>query len=91
MDADGDVFIAHLRGRLVNCISIDDAVAVKTAEALLRNGDAATPSELQRLAGILTRYDCHEEAQELSHQASRLRAAQFLKDSVGYVRSEGQV
>jgi hypothetical protein len=91
VDAGDDVFITPLRGRLVNCSSLDDAVAVRTANDLLESPDGETAAECQRLAAILTRYDCVDEAQELSHRASRLRAAQFLKDSVGYVRSDGQV
>jgi hypothetical protein len=91
MECDGDTFLAPLQGRLVACQSIEDAVAVKTADALLRNGDNGTAAELQRLAGILVRYDCHDEAERLAHRVSRLRAAQFLNDTTGYQRPSGAV
>ena len=80
---DGDIFLAPLDGRLVECTSIEDAVAIKTADGLLRNGDACTASELHRLAGILIRYGCQLEADRLSNRAIRLRAAQFLNEATG--------
>jgi hypothetical protein len=86
MEANGDTFLVGLQGRLVKCTSLADAVAVKTADALLRDGDSSTPSELQRLACVLMRYDCPSEAEQLTHKASRLRAAEFLTHTVGYRR-----
>jgi hypothetical protein len=91
MKNDGDMFPAPLQGRLVECTCVGDAVAIKTADALLRDGDACTASELQRLAGILTRYQCQDEADKLTHRASRLRAAQFLRETTGYRRPDGSV
>ena len=88
---DGDVFLVPLNGRSVECTSIEDAIAIKTADDLLRDGDACTPSELHRLAGILTRYGCRPEAEKLSSRASRIRAAQFLKETIGYERPDGSV
>jgi hypothetical protein len=66
MKTNGDIFFAWLDGRQIQCSSVDDAVAIKTADALLRDGDACTDSELQRLASVLTRYDCYKAAQKLT-------------------------
>jgi hypothetical protein len=83
---DGDIFLASYGGLRIECRSVDDAIAVNTADALSRNGDCATASELQRFAMILTRYNCAEGAREFSGRAARQRAADFLHRSVGYVR-----
>jgi hypothetical protein len=91
METEGDTFLAPLQGRLVQCNCVEDAVAIKTADALLRNGDTCTASELQRLAGILTRYNCHDEAAKLTNRATRQRAAEFLRRSTGYQRPAGSV
>jgi hypothetical protein len=82
----GDVFIASFQGRQIRCQTVDDAIAINTANALLRNGDSATATELQRLATTLRRHDCAEGAETLSQRASRQRAAEFLCRSVGYER-----
>jgi hypothetical protein len=91
VETSGDTFLVALQGRLVTCTSLKDAVAIKTADALLRDGDSSTASELYRLAVVLTRYDCPSEAQQLTRKASRLRAAEFLTRTVGYQRPVGSV
>jgi hypothetical protein len=83
MEANGDTFLVGLQGRLVECRSLKDAVAVKTAEDLLRDRWSSTPSELHRLADVLTRCGCQDEAELLTHRASRLRAAGFLTLTAG--------
>jgi hypothetical protein len=88
---DGDIFLAPLDGQTVECTSIEDAVAIKTADGLLRNGDTCTESELRRLAGILIRYGRQHEAERLSNRVSRIRAAQFLEETIGYQRPGGTV
>jgi hypothetical protein len=86
VEPNGDTFLVALKGRLVTCTSLKDAIAIKTADAMLRDGDSSTASELYRLAGVLMRYDCPSEAEQLTHKASRLRAAEFLTRTVGYQR-----
>jgi hypothetical protein len=86
MESNADVFLAPLQGKRVECSSIEDAVAVKTADALLRNGDACTTTELRRLSCILAKYNCHEAAERLSQMAARQRAAEYLTRTVGYER-----
>jgi hypothetical protein len=83
-----DLFVANLQGELVSCDSLDDAVAVKTANDILRYRTDCdfTPRELDRLAGVLIRYGRDADAETLSHYSSRQRAALFLRHSVGYER-----
>jgi hypothetical protein len=83
---DGDVFLAPFEGQLVECHSVEDAVAIKTAGQLLRTGDSVTASELHRLANALSRYGFEQHAEKLRNQLNRLRAAQFLSRFVGYER-----
>jgi hypothetical protein len=86
VNGDGDIFLTSFQGLQVKCRTVEDAVAIKTADALLRDGDSATACELQRLATILLRYDCPDGADKLSQQANRQRAAEFLTRTVGYER-----
>jgi hypothetical protein len=83
-----DLFVVNLQGVLVSCDSLDDAVAVKTANDVLRWQSAGdfTPRELDRFAGVLIRYGRDAEAETLSHLSCRMRAALFLANSVGYER-----
>jgi hypothetical protein len=86
VETNGDTFLVALKGRLVTCTSLEDAIAIKTADSLLNDRVISTASELYRLAGVLARYDCPIEAEQLTHRASRLRAAEFLNRTVGYRR-----
>jgi hypothetical protein len=85
------LFFVGLQGRSIECRSLDDAVAIKNADTLLRDGDGSTVSELHRLAGVLMRYNCPSEAEQLTRKASRLRAAEFLIRTVGYQPPKGSV
>jgi hypothetical protein len=85
--ADGDVFVVRFHHVLVECSSLDDAVAVKSAATLI---DDAPPydvpaEKLERLAGVLDRYDLGNAAEQLRRMASRNRAVEFLIRSRGYV------
>ncbi len=77
-NSDADVFLASLQGNVVQCSTVEDAIAIKTADSLLRDGGVATSSELDRLADVVTRYGCLKAGELLSHRASRQRAAEFL-------------
>ena len=50
---DRDVFVAMFKGRSIVCDSVDDAVAVKTADEILAKltEHEYTPRKLERLAG----------------------------------------
>ena len=86
MESDRDIFLGRVQGRVIHCESVQDAIAINTVDALLKNSDVCTASELQRLGAVLVRYHCHDEAEKLSHLASRPRAMQLLTGSVGYER-----
>ena len=88
-----DQFVVTLQGELVSCDSLDDAVAVKTANDILRDRTDSdfTPRELDRLAAVLMRYGRDAEAETLSHYSSQQRAAQFLAKTVGYERPAHRV
>jgi hypothetical protein len=91
MEAHGDTFVVHLRGRSIKCTSLEDAVAIKTADDVLRDMHGMTAEELHRLAEVLLRYDCPDEAETFMHEASRLRAAEVIAHSVGGPRPEGSL
>jgi hypothetical protein len=86
---DGDVFLAAIGGRRVECRTLDDAIGVKSADVLIRTGEACSLAELERLIAILKRYGCTEAASRLSQQRVRQHAAEFLSNSVGYRRPMG--
>jgi hypothetical protein len=75
-----------LEGWLVECESTADAMAVERADAILgdRHYRNYSPTELDELAVVLRHYDRQSAAEALARRASRLRAALFLKYSVGY-------
>jgi hypothetical protein len=78
MDGIRDIFLARLNGQSVRCESVEDAVAVKRASAILEGRDVMGPISLERLAGILVRYQCANEARRLTRLAARQRAAELL-------------
>jgi hypothetical protein len=43
-------FAANLEGCVVVCATAEDAVAVRRADAVLREGEVCPPTELERLA-----------------------------------------
>jgi hypothetical protein len=84
--SNGDVFLAAIGGRRVECLTLEDAIGVKSADVLIRTGEVCSLAELERLIAILTRYGCTEAASRLSQQLVRQHAAEFLSNSVGYRR-----
>jgi hypothetical protein len=87
--SNGDVFLAAIGGRRVECLTLEDAIAVKSADVLIRTGEACSLADLERLIAVLTRYGCTEAATRLSQQLVRQRAAEFLRNSVAYQRPMG--
>ena len=81
----GEIFIVSLQGWVIQCSSVDDAVAIKKADGILSNGDGhqQSPVELCRLAFILKKFDCLDAAKSLEHRAVRQRAKAVLKKA-GY-------
>jgi hypothetical protein len=65
---DAENFPIPLAGHVVNCTSLSDAVAVKTAEDILSGADPTPylPAALQRIADILVRYHRADAAQRLA-------------------------
>jgi hypothetical protein len=84
MDADPQSFAASLQGYAVECMTVEDAIAVIRADAVLRDKEVCKPAELDRLAAIVTRYGHPRFAEALSNRAVRLRAAEFLLNMTGY-------
>ncbi len=91
MESDGhasrdgsDVFLVALEDRVVECISMEDAIAIKNAHSILggEGGQDYSSFELGRLVVILKRYDCHSAANALGHRANRARAAEILKKAM---------
>jgi hypothetical protein len=81
---ESDPYSASLQGKLVDCISLQDATAFKIADAIL--GDESgyedfTPTDLERIAGVLLRYGRDEAARSLNSRAARIRAARYLSEA----------
>jgi hypothetical protein len=76
----GDTFRVAFRGSTVECSSMADAVAFKTADAILTNAGPCdqSPSQLDRIADVLRVYGHVEAADVVTHLAKRTRAMQFL-------------
>jgi hypothetical protein len=85
---EADVFCVPLQGWMVECASVEDAVSVKNADAILSGQDAFdySSAELVTLATTLKRYGRQSAADVLTAMAARLRAAMFLRDRVRYER-----
>jgi hypothetical protein len=81
-----DIFRIPLEGWIVECESVEDAIAVTNANAILSNQStfAYAPADLEQLADVLLRYGRQTAVDTLKRLASRMRAAAFLKDSIGY-------
>jgi hypothetical protein len=83
MDAHRNSFVAVFQGRSIECDSLEDADALKTASDLIAV-DAPPdlgPRQIDRLAEVLQRYNLHAAAYRLSHLAGRVRAMQCLLTS----------
>jgi hypothetical protein len=77
-------FAANLQGFAVECGTVEDAIAIIRADAVLSDREVGTPAELDRLAEVLTRYGQPRFAEAVAHRAVRLRAAEFLLNMTGY-------
>ena len=86
ISSDADVFLATFQGQRIKCATAEDAMAIQFAERMLRGDKPASPDHLARAVVVLRSYGCYTAANALSGQLARLRAAEFLKDSLGYVR-----
>jgi len=60
-------FQVSLAGRLIDCVSLDDAVAIKAANDILAGDDPTpySPEQLAPLASVLSRYGFHRAAELL--------------------------
>jgi len=61
------IFRLKLCGHVVECATLEDAVAVKSADDILRGDDPTPyrPEQLQRLADVLMRYGHRQAASTL--------------------------
>ena len=78
-----ETFQVSLEGWMVECDSIEDAVAVRNAESILatRNHAGYTPAELERLAALLVRYGRKSAAVHLRRCAKQQCAAAAIHDT----------
>jgi hypothetical protein len=81
-----DIFQVPLQGFMVECESIEDAVAVKNSDAFICGRDTVTytPAELETMAAVLKRYGRRSAAEILVGQANRIRAAELLSVSADH-------
>jgi hypothetical protein len=81
-----DILLVGFEGRLIECFSLYDAMAVKSAQhALLDDTDCEVqPGELERWAKVLECYGLSDAASQLSQLSAKKRAVQFLVATVGY-------
>lgn len=76
-----DVFVVPFRGVFVHCESLDDAVAIKSANLIdddHEHDDWFTTARLENLARVLARYNFPDAAEWLRRKAARIRAAHLL-------------
>ena len=66
----GDRFPIELCGHLLDCLTLEDAVAIRMADAILSGGDPTTHSaeRLERLTDVLVRYGHRSIAEQLAIQ-----------------------
>ena len=66
----GDLFSIDLCGHIVECLTLEDAVAIRMADAILSGGDPTTYSaeRLKRLTDVLVRYGHRSIAEQLAIQ-----------------------
>jgi hypothetical protein len=66
----GDRFPIELCGYIVNCLTLEDAVAIRMADAILFGGDPTTyrAERLKRLTDVLVRYGHRNIAEQLAIQ-----------------------
>ena len=83
---DADVYLASIEDEVIHCTTVQDAIAVRFAHRVLHDGELATPVQLQHVAKVLLSYNCHDAAASIANRLTRLRAADYLKNSVDYVR-----
>ena len=83
-----DTFRVVFQAEFVHCHCMDDAVAIKNANHLVNDhvGYVFSWREMNGMAEVLARYGRADAAETLRRQSLKLRAAQFLLDSIGYVR-----
>ena len=88
-DETNRLFVVHFQSELISCDSPDDAIAITTANDILRGRIERefTPEKLNRLAGVLIRYGRDAEAETLSHFSSEQRAAQLFSTPLSYRRA----
>jgi hypothetical protein len=68
--ANRERFPIELCGCIVDCLTLDDAVAIRMSDAILSGGDPTTYSaeRLKRLTDVLVRYGHRSIAEELAAQ-----------------------
>jgi hypothetical protein len=66
----GDRFTIELCGYVVECLTLEDAVAIRMADAILAGGDPTTYSaeRLKTLTDVLVRYGHRSIAEQLAVQ-----------------------
>jgi hypothetical protein len=79
-------FRVPLEGWVVECETVEEAMAIQDANAILvgRNLFAYSPADIDRIVAVLKRHGRESAAEALHRKASRMRAALFLKYSAGY-------
>jgi hypothetical protein len=77
-------FVAYFRGHAISCETVEDAVAIIRADTVFRDRELSQPTELERLAAVLSKYNHYRFAESLLRQASRLRAAAYLLQLTGF-------
>ena len=86
---DADIYLASFQGQTIECATAEDAITIKFAERVLNNSETAPPAQLSHAVVVLRCYGCYTAANALAGQLARLRAADYLKNSVGYVYRDG--
>lgn len=86
---DADIYLASFQGQTIECATAEDAITIKFAERVLHNGETVSPAQLGHAVVVLRCYGCYTAANILSGRLARLRAADYLRSSAGYVHHGG--
>jgi hypothetical protein len=92
-DSDGaqsDRFVVPFQGDMIECRSIEEAILLKNAGLVIRDGAAYnfTPAELDDMTRVLVQLQRTDAAEVIIGLRSKMHASRFLAETVGYKRPD---
>ena len=92
-DSDGahsNQLVVSFQGDIIECRSIEEAILLKNAGLVIRDGAAYnfTPAELDDMTRVLVRLQRTDAAEVIIGLRSKMHAARFLAETIGYKRPD---